>query len=147
MRWLVDTNVLLRSVQPTDPMHEDAAQSVSILRSRRDVQITTQNLIEFWAVCTRPVANNGLGLTIVQAEAEVTSLREVFAFLPDIPEILTEWERIVTRYQVIGKQAHDAHLVAAMLAHGVSHLLTFNNADFKRYKAITVVNPQDVVRE
>jgi len=126
-------------------MHEDAAQSVSILRSRRDeLQITTQNLIEFWAVCTRPVANNGLGLTIVQAEAEVTSLREVFAFLPDIPEILTEWESIVTRYQVIGKQAHDAHLVAAMIAHGVTHLLTFNEADFKRYSEITVVNPQNI---
>jgi len=145
VRWLVDTNVLLRSVQPTDPMHADAAQSVSILRSRRvELQITTQNLIEFWAVCTRPVANNGLGLTIVQAEAEVISLREVFAFLPDIPEILTEWERIVTRYQVIGKQAHDAHLVAAMLAHGLTHLLTFNHRDFKRFTEITVVTPQNI---
>ena len=126
-------------------MHADAAQSVSILRSRRvELQITTQNLIEFWAVCTRPVANNGLGLTIVQAEAEVISLREVFAFLPDIPEILTEWERIVTRYQVIGKQAHDAHLVAAMLAHGLTHLLTFNHRDFKRFTEITVVTPQNI---
>jgi predicted nucleic acid-binding protein len=145
VRWLVDTNVLLRSVQPSDPMGERVTRSVSILRSRQEeLQITSQNLIEFWAVCTRPVANNGLGLTIAQAEDEITSLRDIFALLPDIPEVFPEWERIVRTYQVIGKQAHDARLVAAMLAHSVTHLLTFNDADFKRYAEITVVNPQDI---
>jgi len=148
VRWLVDTNVLVRSVQPSDPMGERVTRSVSVLRGRQEeLQITSQNLIEFWAVCTRPIANNGLGLTIAQAEDEIASLRGVFALLPDIPEVFTEWERIVSTYQVIGKQAHDAHLVAAMLAHGVSHLLTFNEADFKRYSEITVVNPETIYEE
>ena len=129
-------------------MHEEVTRAVSILRSRQEeLQVTAQNLIEFWAVCTRPVANNGLGLPIAQAEAEITSLREIFALLPDIPEILTEWEEIVSRYRVIGKQAHDAHLVAAMLVHGVTHILTFNTDDFKRYHEITVVNPQAISEE
>ncbi len=44
-----------------------------------------------------------------------------------------------------GKQAQDAHLVAAMLVHKVTHLLTFNDSDFKRFTEITVVNPQNII--
>jgi hypothetical protein len=31
-----------------------------------------------------------------------------------------------------------------MIVHGISHLLSFNDPDFKRYTEITVVNPLDV---
>ena len=31
-----------------------------------------------------------------------------------------------------------------MKVHGITHLLTFNTADFKRYDGITVVNPSSV---
>ena len=43
-----------------------------------------------------------------------------------------------------GKEAHDARIVAAMLAHRVSNLLTFNMGDFKRYTQITSVDLRDV---
>jgi hypothetical protein len=32
-----------------------------------------------------------------------------------------------------------------MLAHGVSHLLTLNVDDFRRYAAIRAVDPQDIM--
>lgn len=111
------------------------------------MQITPQNLIEFWAVSTRPVANNGLGLDVAQAEAEITGLKRVFGLLTDTHEIFAEWERIVVRHQVIGKQAHDARLVAAMKVHRITHLLTFNDSDFKRFEEITVVNPNSLLAE
>ena len=146
MRWLVDTNVLLRSAQTSHPVYDDVARSVSILATRRDeLHVLAQNLIEFWAVATRPVVNNGLGLSIAQAEVEVSRLKSLFALVPDTPEIFSEWERIILQYQVSGKQVHDARLVAAMKVHGLSNLLTFNDADFKRFTEIVVVNPQSVV--
>jgi hypothetical protein len=37
--------------------------------------------------------------------------------------------------------AHDARLVAAMIVHGVTHLLTFNGADFARYSGIRITDP------
>lgn len=41
-----------------------------------------------------------------------------------------------------GKQVHDANLVATMLVHGVTRLLTFNAADFRRFGTlIEVVAP------
>ncbi len=42
------------------------------------------------------------------------------------------WETLVSKHQILGKQAHDANLVAVMLVYGVRELLTFNGADFKR---------------
>jgi hypothetical protein len=44
-------------------------------------------------------------------------------------------------HRVSGAQVHDARLVAAMLAHGISHLLTLNDRDFTRYSSITVMHP------
>ena len=33
-----------------------------------------------------------------------------------------------------------------MLVHGITHVLTFNVADFARYSEITVVHPHDVAK-
>lgn len=145
MRWLVDTNVLLRSAQTSHPAYADVARSVSILAARRDeLHVGAQNLIEFWAVATRPIVNNGLGLSVTQTEVEVSRLKNLFALVPDTPDIFSEWERIVSQYQVSGKQVHDARLVAAMKVHGLQNLLTFNDGDFTRFGEIVVVNPQSV---
>jgi len=127
-------------------VYDDVARSVSILATRRDeLHVVAQNLIEFWAVATRPIVNNGLGLSVAQTEIEISRLKNLFALVPDTPDIFSEWEKIVRQYQVSGKQVHDARLVAAMLVHDLTHLLTFNDGDFKRFPQITTVNPQSII--
>ena len=64
----------------------------------------------------------------------------VFELIPDSPECYREWEKLAAQYSVRGKQAHDANLVAAMLAHGIEAILTFNQADFVRYAEIQSSN-------
>jgi predicted nucleic acid-binding protein len=141
--FAVDTNVLLRSIDYGQGAQSIAKTALFTLRERGQIlSIFPQNLIEFWAVATRPVTNNGLGLSVAQAEAELTSLKTLFVLLPDTPEIFPEWEKIVLQYRVSGKRAHDARLVAPMRVHNLTHLLTFNTADFKRFSSITVVSPQ-----
>jgi predicted nucleic acid-binding protein len=126
-------------------MHSDVARSLAVLRRRGDeLKVIAQNLIEVWAVATRPIANNGLGITVAQAAQELTKLKTLFGILPDTADILPEWEQLVVKHQVLGKQVYDARLVAAMKVHNVTHLLTFNTDDFKRYDGITVVDPTDV---
>ena len=44
-------------------------------------------------------------------------------------------------HNVAGKKVHDAHLVAMMQAHSIRSILTFNEADFKRYPGIAMLNP------
>jgi predicted nucleic acid-binding protein len=148
MSYLVDTNVLLRSVQKSHPMESGAATSIKLLLRRREILvITPQNLIEFWCVTTRPAANNGLGMSIKEALRRVESFKKVLELLPDRDSIFSEWEQLVVQYQVSGKQVYDARLVAAMNTNRITHLLTFNTADFTRYRGITVVNPSSVIEQ
>jgi predicted nucleic acid-binding protein len=145
MSYLVDTNILLRSAQPSHLMHADAARAVGELLARGEIlSLIPQNIIEYWAVATRPVEANGLGMSVEETAAEVTRLQIIFQILPDNAEIFAEWKRLVSTHEVKGKEVHDARIVAAMLAHRVTHLLTFNTADFKRYTEITAINPREV---
>ena len=145
MIYLVDTNVLLRSIQQADPMHADAKRAAATLtRQDQQLSIVAQNLIEFWAVATRPAVNNGLALSIDDTAQHVAIFKRIFTLLPDTPDIFPEWERLVDQHKVIGRQVHDARLVAAMKVHSVTHLLTFNTDDFKRFSEISVVNPQNI---
>lgn len=129
-------------------MYGDAARAVDVLLAREDeLFVIAQNLIEFWAVATRPIVNNGLGLTIVRAAQEITKLKALFAILPDTADILPEWEKLVVKHQVVGKSVYDARLVAAMNVHTLTLLLTFNTEDFKRFTIITAANPRTILND
>ena len=45
------------------------------------------------------------------------------------------------RFAFGGRQVHDANIVATMLAHGEGRLLTFNDADFRRFAELTEIVP------
>jgi predicted nucleic acid-binding protein len=143
MSTLLDTNILTRAAQPGHPMHRPAVDAVAELSRQGEVLcIVPQNLYEFWVVSTRPIAQNGLGMTPSQAQAELSHLKTLFLLLDETPAVFPRWEQLVTQYQVSGKNAHDAHLVAAMMVHGIARILTFNVGDFQRFSAITVLDPQ-----
>ncbi|HEV7377856.1 MAG TPA: type II toxin-antitoxin system VapC family toxin [Pyrinomonadaceae bacterium] len=145
MSYLVDTNVLLRLVQKNHPMKPDARRAlVSLRKQGEELCITPQNVIEFYAVATRPLTDNGLGLSADEAAREIRKLKRIFKLRPDSQAIFIEWEQLVAQYQVMGKQAHDTRLVAAMKSHGLTHILTFNVKDFKRFIDIAAVSPQAV---
>ncbi len=140
MAVLLDTNILLRLVQPHHPSAHVATRSLRLLRANNEIlHIAQQNIVEFWAVATRPVAANGLGYSTEQATAEVDALKRLFVLLPELP-LQDAWERLVTDYHVSGKNAHDARLVAAMVVNGIESILTFNAQDFLRYGEIRVLD-------
>lgn len=145
MSCLIDTNVLLRRLQPAHPMSGQAAHALQALRARGEsLYLAAQNVVEFWGVVTRPVTMNGLGLSPVQAKLEVDELERLFAILPDAPGTYARWRHLVAAHAVSGRQVHDTHLVAAMLTHGVTRILTFNDADFARFGEVTALNPATV---
>jgi predicted nucleic acid-binding protein len=138
---LLDTNILLRSVQQQHPHAISATRAVDAFRNRNEILcITQQNIVEFWAVATRPLGLNGLGLAAEQASAEIETLKSLFYLLPEFP-LQSTWEQLVVRYRISGKNVHDARLVAAMLVHRVDAILTFNVQDFTRYAEISVLDP------
>ena len=85
-------------------------------------------------------------MSTADAEGEIARLKQLFALLEDTPAIFPAWERLVVQYQVRGKNAHNARLVAAMETHNIQRFLSFNGHDFRRYPGIVVLSPEEVVR-
>lgn len=146
MAWLIDTNIFLRLARRNDPDRQIALDAIATLRANNQALCyTTQVMVEFWNVCTRPVtARGGLGLDQPTTERKIRLLENRFRLLPESLVTHQEWKRLVSAYSVRGVQVHDAMLVAVMTAHNISHLLSFNDADFRRYGNITVINPKDI---
>lgn len=140
---LVDSGILVRYFQPTDAAYPGIHAALALLQSRGDgVAVSLQNLSEFWNVCTRPKsARGGLGLTIPETERRLTILERQLPIVAEHASTYSIWRGLVVQYRVSGKQVHDARLAALMLAHGLTHILTLNGADFARYPGITVIDP------
>lgn len=146
-RYLLDANILLRRIEPAHSHHAIALQAVrDLLTTGQELFVAPQSIYEFWTVATRPLSVNGLGLSINEAVQDVTRIETLFTLLPDETGVYPQWRRLVVTYSVQGKPAHDARLVAFMLTHGITHLLTFNGSDFGRYtsEGITVVDPAQI---
>jgi len=105
---------------------------------------TSQNLAEFWNVCTRPAPQNGYGLSIAETDRRAELIESSFTLLPDTEQVHTVWRRLIVVHSVVGVKVHDARLVAAMHVDGVAHLLTLDEQDFMRYSGITVVHPRQL---
>lgn len=142
MPTLIDTNVLLRSVQPSHPMHASAVRALEVLLKRDEVLIVAlQNVAEFWNVATRPAVNNGLGFTIEEVQEEVAKIESFFQILTENAASYATWKALLLAHRVSGVQVHDARLVAVMKTHGIAQIITFNVADFARYHEIEAVHP------
>lgn len=142
--YLLDTNVVLRLVDRSDPVHVQCRQAVEHLILRGDNPcLAPQVLIEFWVAATRPQGDNGFGWTPDLAQAHVTHLRKLFPLLPDRPEVFDRWLQLVTEHAVLGKQVHDVRLAAFMQVHGVPAVLTLDPRPFRRV-GVTVIQPGEL---
>lgn len=148
MICLADTNILLRAFDRGSPLYASVRSSASKLKRQGWLlRPACQNFIEFWNVATRPLAANGLGLTVARAERLLRRLERVFPPLPDTDAIYPEWRRLVIAFGVSGVKVHDARLVAVMNVYGVKHILTLNPGDFARYasEGIIALDPATLV--
>jgi predicted nucleic acid-binding protein len=144
MALLVDTNVLLRSVQPTHPMHASAVRALAVLMEREEpLVVSIQNLAEFWNTATRPETNNGLGFSIEETLDELAKLEGFFEVLHENAASYVAWKALVIENRVSGVQVHDARLVAVMKAYDILGIVTFKISDFTRY-GIEVIHPDKI---
>ncbi len=121
-----DTNILLRSAESTHPTHKQAVSAVKNFPANGDrVCLIPQNLIEFWNVATRPVDKNGFGWSPAKTDVEISRLESLLTVLPDSQAIYREWRKIVLDNSVLGKQVHDARIVAAMNVHQITRIAHF----------------------
>ncbi|MEO5923642.1 MAG: type II toxin-antitoxin system VapC family toxin [Bryobacteraceae bacterium] len=145
MSVFVDTNILLRIINPADPLHSLSVYAVSaLLGSGETLIITPQIMAEFWNGATRPLERNGFGLSIEQAQEELAQIEGFFSIVGETPEVCAQWKLLVLSNRISGVQVHDARLVAAMKVYGMTRILTLNGSDFARFVDIEVVTPQSL---
>ena len=125
MSYLADTNILLRFVALSDPNHLLVRNALySLLRDGEQICYTSQNLVEFWNVCTRPTtARGGFGLSVEETDRRAKVIETHLTFLPGSEAVHREWRRLVVFYGVSGVQVHDTRIVAAMRRCGFMGLL------------------------
>ncbi len=142
---LLDTNICLRLANINAPQYPLISEATkALLNQGNELAIVPQNLYELWAVATRLTSSNGLGWSTRRTEEAVELLRSSFILLNDTPDLLAHWLELVARFDVKGKQVHDARLVAAMQTHNIENLLTLNIKDFERYSDVKPVHPEEV---
>ena len=141
---LGDSNVLVYLTNQDSQFHHVAARFVAFLEESGALLLyTSQNLAEFWNVCTRPVPS-GLGLSIEDTVLRIEKIERRFLFLPETESTDRLFKDLLLRYRVRGIQVHDARLAAVMLSSGVKEIATFDKDDFRRFTELTVIHPQDI---
>ena len=115
MKYLLDTNILLRLIELTHKHHKETSEALRKLRQQNcTFYILLQNISEFWNVCTRPKDKNGLGLSITETDLQLKRFERFFKFLPDTTEVYENWRELVVNHSVSGVQVHDAKIAATM---------------------------------
>jgi predicted nucleic acid-binding protein len=142
--WLLDTNILIRWVQPNASDFELIATVTQRLRQlNSELCYASQNLGEFWNVLTRPANRNGYGFSPLQTDRKAVGLEAQLRLLPESPSVHVEWRKLLLKHSISGAQVHDARLAAVMLVHGVQKILTFNTRDFARFPEIQAIHPSE----
>jgi len=148
MQILVDTGVLLRVFDRSAPEQRTIFRALRKLwAANHDLVTSAQNIAEFWNVCTRPAsARGGFGLAVPVVDERVKVIEKMGTVLPFPIRAYAEWRRLLVQHQITGVAVHDARLVATMIAANIGHILTMNDADFRRYAGLTVLTPAGVLQ-
>ena len=138
----IDTNVLVRARFVAAPGHELARARLEVaLHGIEKPRISRQIVREYLAVVTRPqLWSSPLGMPDALRDADW--FLSAFDVLEDGPEVTRALTVLCREVPVAGRQIHDANVVATMLAHAETHLLTFDQEDFRRYaNRVVLVDP------
>ena len=109
--------------------------------------IVPQKIFAIWTTATKSTAANGLGLAIRDAGAAVEAIRDSFPVLPDPPDLVDVFIRLMITASRGGTRAYDGRLAAAMTCHGLTRLLTFNGRDSQAYPDVDILDPHAVAAD
>lgn len=132
-RAFVDTNVLLRSIQATMPLHIEALTLITKARDDGyELWISRQVIREYIVQVTRPGVLT-LPFDAEQVAAKVRFIRAAFQIADETEAVTDQLIELIREFPTGGKQIHDANIVATMLVYGIDTLATQNIEDMKRF--------------
>ncbi len=134
-RCLVDTNILVYAYGGASEKRGLAIRVLDGLQASGTGALSAQNLAEFGRVVTEKIANP---LSNSQARNIVLGLAKSIDVVEYDSNTVADALSLCERH---GIHFFDALLVATMERHGITKIVTENDADFKRVPWLTVVNP------
>lgn len=133
----VDTNVLLAA---SDKDRADHAEAIRFLESglRGELRLFANGQVfrEYLVVATRPLKNNGFGLSPSDALSNLEAFGSCIQILDESAAVARNLHKLVANYSLKGKRIHDANIVATMRENGLTLLKTYNQGDFTTFEDI-----------
>ena len=134
---LLDTSMILRSKQKSSShYHFITEKLIEMVSIGEELVVCPQVIYEFYVVATRPHDKNGFGLSAETAIGEIENILSTYSMLAETDQVYFNWLKLISDYKVIGKNAHDARIVAFMVSNSISSLYTLNKKDFERFHSI-----------
>ncbi len=123
-KYLVDTNVLIYSVDRSSPFNE-GAKKILEAGVKEDVSlfIAHQNLVEFMAVLTR-----GYGIGIKQAVKDAEAFASQFDVIFPLPGTIDVFFKMANTHKKI--YPFDLYLASTAFDNGIERIITGNRKDF-----------------
>jgi len=140
-RALLDTNVLVYAAFPNAPQHAAALRLCNDALARRvDACVSPQVLLEFFATVTNPKRVTS-PRDHAAAWAEVEKYRAALPVLSPPADLVVRVRSLAEPIGVTRQRVFDVQHAATMLANGIRHIYTFDDAIFKQIPGITVIAP------
>lgn len=140
----LDTNVLVYSVSRGAPLHQRAVEEIQRrYQSKQDLWISPQVLREYLVTLSRAQTYSN-PQPVRELAGDVRYFARHFQVANETPAVTEKLLELIEETETRGKQIHDANIVATMLTHGITELLTNNPGDFARYSGVIRVIPLEM---
>jgi len=134
---LIDSNILVYSINSSSPKHKTAQQFLQ--NNVNSLDLAHQNIFESLRVLTHPKFVHPMpikdALTALNNIADNCNI-----IFPDYKTHRIALE-IISKYKLSSDQVFDAYLTATALSNDIEIIATDNEKDFKQFEEIKVLNP------
>lgn len=140
--YFVDTNILVVASDDTRTGHAESHKLFECaINGTHRLFACGQVFREYLVVATRPIENNGLGLSSSKAIENIRSFRKCLQLLDENDATTRRLERLITQHELKGKRIHDANIASIMIENGLTQIFTLNPNDFKVFANMQTRQP------
>jgi predicted nucleic acid-binding protein len=134
-RVFVDTNILFYANNPTETFGIAAITKMNmLLQAKNELVISSQIIREYVAVTLRNAQYHKLPMpaTVESVKENVAVFRRDFTVITETNDLLDTWLSLLPQITT-SKDVFDFNIVATIKNEGISHILTHNVTDFRKF--------------
>ncbi|HLP44710.1 MAG TPA: type II toxin-antitoxin system VapC family toxin [Candidatus Deferrimicrobium sp.] len=137
----LDTNILVYLSNEESYFHEKTLKIFNQIVGKYDIWISRQVLREYAVVMSRQEFY-GKTLTSQEIVEDIEKWEKSFNVIDETKETTDNLKKLLAKYEIKGKQIHDANIVASMINYSIPLVFTFNIKDFQVFEEIEIMKIQ-----